>query len=587
MTITASPVPSKTANNKATSKVIAPHGGTLVDLYLAKDEAMAERQRLLGAPAWRLTPRQFCDLELLLNGAFSPLNGFMTRADYDAVLGEMRLADGTLWPIPIVLDVSDEFAETLEPGELVALHDSEGFLIASLEVETKWRPDRHHECLQVYDSEDLAHPGVGAIVDRTHSVYLGGRVRGIGRPLHHDFRRFRDEPAELRQKFQSWGWSRVVAFQTRNPMHWAHKEITFRAAQRAGANLLIHPAVGQTMAGDIDHFSRVRCYEHILKTYPEQTTAFSLLPLAMRMAGPREALWHAIIRKNFGCTHLIIGRDHAGPGNDGNGKAFYDPYAAQQLVGRHQGELGIEMVPFKELVYSRKRGQYVSVDELDKGDPALTISGTEFRRRLRDGLEVPGWFTPPEVVRELRRSYPPRSRQGFTVFLTGLPSAGKSTIANALMIKLLELGGRSVSLLDGDVVRTHLSSELGFSRQHRDLNIRRIGFVAAEISKAGGVAISAAIAPFAQARRAVRQMVSAVGGFVEVHVATPIEVCEARDPKGLYAKARAGLATGVTGIDDPYETPEAPELVIDTRNWTPDAAAQQIILKLEQLGFIV
>jgi sulfate adenylyltransferase len=563
-----------------------PHGGRLIDLYLAGEALESERRRAHGCKSWDLSHRQLCDLELLLNGAFSPLDGFMRPADYDRVVAEMRLADGTLWPIPVTLDVSEAFAEALAAGERVTLRDREGFPIATIEVEAIWRPDKARECELVFATQDPAHPGVAALTRRQHPVYLGGRLRGLARPVHHDFRRFRDDPAGLRAKFESWGWGRVVAFQTRNPMHRAHKEITFRAAQQVGANLLIHPVVGETMPGDIDHFSRVRCYEHILKTYPEQTTAFSLLPLAMRMAGPREALWHAIIRKNFGCSHLIVGRDHAGPGNDGAGRSFYAPYAAQELLLRHQAELGVEAVPFHELVYSENRAQYMPLDGLGADDKALRISGTEFRRRLREGLEVPEWFSPPAVVAELRRSYPPKSRQGFTVFLTGLPSAGKSTIANALGAKLLELGGRSVLLLDGDVVRKHLSSELGFSRAHRDLNIRRIGFVASEISRAGGIAICAAIAPYAETRRQVREMVEAVGGFVEVYVSTPLEVCMRRDPKGLYAKARAGLITGITGIDDPYEPPAAPEIEIDTDGTGTDAAAQQIVLKLEQMGYV-
>jgi sulfate adenylyltransferase len=344
--------------------------------------------------------------------------------------------------------------------------------------------------------------------------------------------------------------------------------------------------VGLTKPGDVDHFTRVRCYEKVLRQYPEQTTALSLLPLAMRMAGPREALWHAIIRRNYGCTHLIVGRDHAGPGNDSSGRPFYGAYDAQELFAQHQEELGVTMVPFRNLVYSQGRAQYVPEDEVEAGEQVLNLSGTELRRRLQQGLEIPDWFTFPEVAEELRRTHPPRHKQGFTVFFTGLSGSGKSTIANALVVKLLELGGRPVTLLDGDVVRKHLSSELGFSREHRDLNIQRIGYVASEITKNGGIAVCAPIAPYARTRARVREMIEPLGGFIEVHVATPLEVCEARDRKGLYAKARAGILKEFTGISDPYEAPEDPELRIDTAELTPDLAAHRILVKLESLGFI-
>jgi sulfate adenylyltransferase len=369
-------------------------------------------------------------------------------------------------------------------------------------------------------------------------------------------------------------------------MHRAHQELTFRAAKEVEANLLIQPVVGMTKPGDVDHYTRVRCYEHLIKAYPEQTTTLSLLPLAMRMGGPREALWHAIIRKYYGCTHFIVGRDHAGPGKDSAGKPFYGPYDAQNLLKEHEKELGITMVPFKNMVYVEDKAQYFPDNEVEQGVRTLDISGTELRRRLQEGADIPEWFSFPEVVAELRRTHPPRHRQGFTVFFTGLSGSGKSTVANALMVKLMEMGGRPVTLLDGDVVRKHLSSELGFSKEHRDLNIQRIGYVASEITKNGGIAICAPIAPYAATRKIVREMIEPLGGFVEIHVATPIEVCEARDRKGLYAKARAGILKGFTGIDDPYEVPAAPELRLDTAELTPDLAAHRIIVKLESLGFI-
>jgi sulfate adenylyltransferase len=369
-------------------------------------------------------------------------------------------------------------------------------------------------------------------------------------------------------------------------MHRAHQELTKRAAAQTEANLLVQPVVGMTKPGDVDHYSRVRCYEHVLRSYPEQTAMLSLLNLAMRMGGPREALWHAIIRKNYGCTHFIVGRDHAGPGKNSKGEDFYHPYAAQELVAKHADELGIAMVPFQEMLFAENRGEYLPADEVTPEDKVLNISGTEFRRRLMNDLDIPEWFSFPTVVQELKRTYPPKAKQGFCLFFTGLSGAGKSTVANAVMAKLLEQGGRTVTLLDGDQVRKHLSSELGFSKEHRDLNVKRIGYVAKEIAKAGGIAICAPIAPYKAVRDDIRQSFLGLGGFIEIHVSTPIATCEERDRKGLYAKARAGLIKGFTGIDDPYEAPENPELSLNTAEMTKDEAAQRVLLKLQGLGYL-
>ncbi len=569
------------------SDLIAPHGGRLVNLQvIPAAERVALKRDAAHLPAWDLTARQLCDLELLLSGAFSPLEGFMTRPDYERVCKEMRLASGVLWPMPITLDVTAEFADKLGDAKQIALRDPEGVALAVLDIEDKWTADREAEARHVFGTADKLHAGANYLLSRANPIYLGGRLRGLEAPRHYDFRHLRLTPRDLRDQFEKLGWHRVVAFQTRNPMHRAHLELTFRAAQIAEANLLIHPSVGMTKPGDIDHYTRVRCYEKLIAHYPEQTSALSLLPLAMRMGGPREALWHAIIRKNHGCTHFIVGRDHAGPGKDSSGKAFYGPYDAQQLVQKHQDELGIVMVPFQEMVYVQERAQYMPSNEVAPGETVLNISGTELRRRLHEGLEIPEWFTYPEVIEELRRTHPPRHKQGFTVFFTGLSGSGKSTLANALLVRLLELGSRPVTLLDGDVVRKHLSSELGFSKEHRNLNILRIGFVASEITKNGGVAICAPIAPYAHARREVREMIEQYGLFVEIHVSTPIAMCESRDRKGLYALARAGKLKEFTGISDPYETPENAELRIDTSDISPDEAVQRIVLKLEALGLI-
>lgn len=566
--------------------LVPPYGGVLVDAVVDDERASELRKASTHWPSLDLTPRHLCDLELLLSGAFSPLRGFLGSADVASVAADMRLSDGTLWPIPVTLDVPDELATQVGPGASVALRDPEGVMLAALHVEEVYRPDRRAEAQGVFGTTDPAHPGVAHLLERTHPNYLAGTLEGIQLPAHHDYAALRYTPAKLRAEFSRLGWRRVVAFQTRNPLHRAHHELTLRAAKQVEANLLIHPVVGMTKPGDVDHYTRVRCYQAIMDGYPHNTAMLSLLPLAMRMGGPREAVWHSIIRRNHGVSHLIVGRDHAGPGKDAQGRPFYGPYDAQDLVRQHEAELGITMVPFRQMLYVEHLDRYLPEDEVPEGARTLTISGTEQRRRLNEGRDLPEWFTPSAVATELRRSYPPRARQGFTVFFTGLSGSGKSTIANVLLVKLLELGGRPVTLLDGDIVRKHLSSELGFSKEHRDINIRRIGFVASEITKNGGIAICAPIAPYDATRKDVRAMVEPGGGFLLIHVSTSLEVCEARDRKGLYAKARAGALPEFTGISDPYEIPEDADVAIDTTDLTPEEAAQQIILHLESEGYV-
>jgi len=570
-----------------TSHLISPHGGELVQLNAPPERADELKAHSREWPSWDLTPRQICDLELLLSGGFSPLRGFLTRSDYEGVCHNMRLASGTLWPIPVTLDVKEEFAKSLKPGSSkIALRDPEGVMLAVLHVEDVWQPDRNAEAEAVFGTASPAHPGADYLLNKGNSWYVGGLIEGLQSPAHYDFRSLRLSPAELRAEFTRLGWRNVVAFQTRNPMHRAHQELTFRAAKTVEANLLLHPSVGMTKPGDVDYFTRVRCYQLLLSKYPRGTVKLSLLPLAMRMGGPKEAVWHALIRKNHGCTHFIVGRDHAGPGNDVNGKPFYGPYEAQELFKKHEADIGVTMVPFSMMVYLEDQDRYVPDNEVPAGSRVLNISGTQLRQRLNEGRDIPAWFTYPEVVQELRRSYPPRHKQGVTIFFTGLSGSGKSTIANVLLTKFLEVGGRPVTILDGDIVRKHLSSELGFSKEHRDINIRRIGYVASEITKNGGIAICAPIAPYDAVRKAVRAMVEPVGGFILVHIATPLEVCEGRDRKGLYAKARAGIVKEFTGISDPYEEPKDAEVVIDTTDLTPEEAAQEIILHLEREGFI-
>jgi sulfate adenylyltransferase len=570
----------------STSHLIAPHGGELVNLIAQPERAAELKAHSKEWPSWDLTGRQVCDLELLMSGGFSPLRGFMTRADYEGVCKNMRLASGVIWPMPITLDVTEAFAKTLTPGSKVALRDPEGVMLAVLNVEDVWQPDRKAEAEQVFGTTSPAHPGVDYLLNRGNPWYVGGKIEGVQPPSHYDFRSLRLTPAELRAELARLGWRKVVAFQTRNPMHRAHQELTFRAAKQVEANLLIHPSVGMTKPGDVDYFTRVRCYQLLISKYPQGTAKLSLLPLAMRMGGPREAIWHALIRKNHGVSHFIVGRDHAGPGNDTNGKPFYGPYDAQELFKKHEADIGVTMVPFNMMVYLQDEDRYIPDNEVKNGSRVLNISGTELRRRLNEGGDIPGWFTYPEVVQELRRSFPPRHNQGVTIFFTGLSGSGKSTIANVLLTKFLETGGRPVTILDGDLVRKHLSSELGFSKEHRDINIRRIGYVASEITKNGGIAICAPIAPYDATRKAVREMIEPHGGFILVHIATSVDVCEQRDRKGLYAKARAGILKEFTGISDPYEEPKDAEVVINTGELSPEEAAQEIILHLEREGFI-
>ena len=536
-----------------------------------------------------LTTRQVCDLELILNGSFNPIKGFMNKNDYESVLKNMRLNDGTLWPIPIILDLNKETIENFDIKEdtKISLRDKEGFLIAIMHVQDVWKPNKKEEAKYVYKSNDKEHPGVNYLYKNINEYYVGGSLKKVQLPHHYDYQLLRHTPEEMKTQFKKLGWKKIVAFQTRNPMHRAHKEIAFNAAIENNANLLIHPVVGPTKPGDVDHYTRVRCYQKILKYFPKGTTTLSLLPLAMRMAGPREALWHAIIRKNYGCTHIIIGRDHAGPGNDKYGNPYYGPYDAQNLLIKHEDEIGIKMVPFKMMVYVKEDDQYMPIDLVPKEKTRLNISGTELRKKLENGKEIPSWFSYPDIVKELQKVYPIKEKQGFTLFFSGLSGSGKSTIANGVLVKLLENGNRRVTLLDGDIVRTHLSSELGFSKAHREINVKRIGYVASEITKNGGIALCAPIAPFKESRQINRKLISQYGNYIQIFVSTPIEECEKRDVKGLYAKARAGELKGFTGIDDPYEKPENCELTIDTTNITPEEAVQEVMLYLEKEGLVI
>ena len=537
--------------------------------------------------SWILSDRQLCDCEMILNKSFKPLNCFMGEQDYHSVLNNMRLSTGELFPIPITLDVSREFSQNLSIGEKIILREKEGFKVALMSIESIWEPDFEEEANFVYGTKDKSHPAVNYLFHMSNKVYLGGKVEKISMPIHYDYRKYRLNPSEVKTKFIENGWDKIVAFQTRNPLHRAHVEMTMRAMQELDANLLLHPVVGLTKPGDLDHYTRVRCYEHVIQRYSENSAMLALLPLAMRMAGPREALLHSIIRKNYGCTHIIIGRDHAGPGNDSNGNPFYGSYDAQDLLSKHQDEIGIQMVPFQFMVYTPNDKSYKTLEDVKSDESYKTISGTELRKILDSGDEIPQWFSYPEVANELKKSRPPLNKRGFTLFFTGLSGSGKSTIANGLLIKFLENGNRPVTLLDGDIVRTHLSSELGFSKKHRSLNVQRIGFVASEITKNGGIAICAPIAPYRHDRRINRELISRVGSFIEVYINTSLDKCEERDSKGLYKLAREGKIKEFTGISDPYEVPESPEITLNSDgSRSPKELVDEVYQILSKKGFL-
>ncbi|MCB1857028.1 MAG: bifunctional sulfate adenylyltransferase/adenylylsulfate kinase [Gammaproteobacteria bacterium] len=562
--------------------------------HLLVDEGRAAelKQASLAFQSITLSRRQLCDLELLLNGGLSPLQGFLGQVEYESVLDDMRLPDGSIWPIPIVLDVPVEFADKLQPGEQVALRDAEGFMPAVLTVEQVWRADKKREAEAVYGTESESHPGVEYLLRHVNQYYISGTLEGIQLPQHYDFETLWDTPAELHGLFSKMGWRRVLAFHTSNPIHRMQREMILQMAKECESHILLHPAVGVTKPGDLHYYARVHCYKAIHRHFPHNLAALSLLPLAMRMAGPREAIWHALVNRNYGCSHFLIGPNHASPPGSGaqsigDGKHFYGLFEAQELAIALAPEMGIEVVPVDSWQYAPQKQRFlpsttIARDQLE----GVEYTNTDLKRALTHDVDVPEWFSYPSVIEELRKVYPPRCRLGFTLFFTGLSGSGKSTIAGILYAKLIEAGGRPVSLLDGDVVRTNLSSELGFSKAHRDINIRRIGFVASEITKNGGVAICAPIAPYRETRRAVRELIEAHGAFIEIHVSTSLEVCEARDRKGLYAKARKGIIPEFTGISDPYNIPENPELRIDTGDLTPAQAAQQVILYLFKEGYI-
>jgi sulfate adenylyltransferase len=558
----------------------------VASLVVGPDRRAELMRDAVSWPSWRLTRRQLCDLEMLACGGFGPLTTFLGRDDHLSVCDSMRLSDGMLWPIPVTLDVSAETVSAAKVSGWLALRDPEGAIVAAIHLTQVWQPDLRAEASAVFATTDERHPGVEYLIRRTNPWYVTGRLEVLNPFRHHDFQHLRHTPSELQREFTERGWSRVVAFNTRNPMHRAHLELTLRGAAQANAHLLIHPVVGETQTGDVDRYTRIRCYQALMPSYPADLAMLSLLPLAMRMGGPREALWHALIRKNYGVTHVIVGRDPAGPRAVPGRAPFYGPYEAQELLERHADEVGVEPISFSQMVYVPATGSYEDEDSVAVDVPRRQISGTELRRRLAVGDELPEWFTPAAVAPELRRRFPSRSKRGFAVVLTGLSGSGKSRLAKMLLHALREADIRGVTLLDGEDLRSRLSSELGFSAPDRVRHMQRVGYVASEIVGVGGVVICALIAPYDETRREIRALLDASGGCVLVHVATPLAVCEQRDRKGLYAKARAGLVADVTGISSPYEEPQDADVVVDLSVDTPEEATDRTLAHLVSEGYL-
>ena len=565
---------------------INPYGTEkLCDLVLPEDKVDILKQASTHYPFITLTQRQICDLELLMNGAYSPLTGFMGQDDYETVVDKMQLANGLLWPMPITFDVSAAFIDqhNINTSSKIALQDGEGFMLAVLSVASIWTPDKEREAEQVYGTTSTEHPGVHYLKEETHSVYIGGEIEGVQLPKYYVFDAYRRTPRQQRAEFANKGWKNVIGYQTSKIIHRLQREFLLDIIKEHQGQLLIQPVIGSTKPGDTHYYTRMHCYEAVLKYFPKQLTMLSIMPLSMRMAGARESLWYGIIHQNYGCTHFIVGPNHALPPQNDHAIS----YKAQALIKQYENALEIKMIPVEEYQYVAECDCFLSASKLTKkGQQGRRFSEQKIREALHLDKIIPNWCSYPEVIQEMKAAYPPRLKQGFTLFFTGLSGSGKSTIAKIVNAQLIEHGSRPVTLLDGDVVRLNLSSELGFSKQHRDLNIRRIGFVANEITKNGGVAICAPIAPYTKSRRKVREQIEQYGSFIEIHVSTPLNVCEGRDRKGLYAKARKGIIPEFTGISDPYEMPEKPELAIDTSSISALEASQRVILYLFQKGYV-
>lgn len=537
-------------------------------------------------PSITLDERCLCDLELLAIGGFSPLKTFMGQNDYLSVLQNMRLANGTLWPLPVTLPVDP--SSGLEVGKPLALRDVYGNLVGLLHVQEIYPIEKPLEAASAYGTHDPLHPSV-AYLNRSSGHYCSGPLEVIRVPPHYDFVSLRRTPAELREHFEKLGWSKIVAFQTSAYMFRPHEEPARNAASQIGAGLLIQPVVGTTKPGDVDHYTRIRSYKALAETaFEPGQCVLSLLPLTMRMAGPRDALLGSIISRNFGCTHFMVGPDHASPGLDSTGKPFYSPLAAQEFLKSNQDEIGIRLISYTPWVYLPDLDQFASPDDIPAGSKTADISADQVRDDyLARGIPLPDWFCRPAVASILSETSPPKNRQGLTIWFTGLSGSGKSTIAHGLVERLAEYG-RNVAFLDGDEIRTHLSKGLGFSKEDRDTNIHRVGYVAGLLAAQGGTTICSVVSPYRAPRDHARKL--SRGHFVEIFCDTPIDICETRDVKGLYAKARAAVADGkglgFTGVDDPYEPPLNPEVTLDTSRLGVPECVDVIVGKLKELGYI-
>jgi sulfate adenylyltransferase len=564
------------------------YGNTAFTSMMSIEESDRLKKEIAASCTITLTERQLCDLEMILSNAMNPLNGFMNETCYSSVIENMSLDNSLLWSMPITLDVSKEQLDAFGEATKLGLCDSEGFMLATIDIDSVWKADKNREALQIYGTNDLSHPGVQYLFNEVKEYYIGGKVNGMQLPTHYDFESLRHTPELLRKEFKKVGWNKVVAFHTSKPMHRIHHEITTDAAKSIGANILIHPVSGVGKPGDLAYYSRVHCYQAVMKYYANHLAMLSLIPQAIRMAGPREAIHNMIVRQNYGCSHFIIGPEHASPPGVRSGvQRFYERYSAQKLINEVQSKLDIKMVPVEEKGFSTKRKSYISCETASK-EKEETQNYTErnFNQALEHGQPIPEWYSYPEVIHELGKVRLTRKKKGLTLFFTGLSGSGKSTLAKLIYARFIEQGDKPVTLLDGDVVRANLSSELGFSKEHRDINVKRIGYVASEITKNRGVAICAPIAPYESIRMSIREMIEEYGSFIEIHVATPLETCEGRDRKGMYAKARKGIIKNFTGISDPYEVPVKPEIKIDTTGATPVECAQEIMLYLFKEGYI-
>lgn len=563
-------MPKKSSQNKPSPK------DKLVNLLVDDERATVLKNIALSLPDITLNDRQLGDLGLLSLGAFSPLSGFMSRVDYESVIDRMCLQNGTFWPIPICLDIPEILARALDIGQSVTLRDPEGFLLAILHIEDIWAIDKEKEAQLIYNTRDQKHPGVYYLYRSIGDYYVGGKLEVLNLPVHYDSKKLRNTPHEIHDLFKKLSWSRIIGYPTQHPIHRPQYEITLQAMQKAKANLLILPLEGVSKPGDFDHFTRIRCYQALSSYYPPDSYVLNLLPLSQRMTGYRDILLNGIIAKNYGCTHFLVEKN----------QELKHQANHWEILESSFNDIGINLLLFEEVVYLPFEDEYRAIENVPKKTQTISLSASEIQERILSGKNIPQWATFSEVLEEMQKAHPPPSRKGFTIFLTGLSGSGKSTVAKVLYSRFQEIGSRPVTLLDGDIVRQNLSSQLSFSKEDRDINVRRIGFVAGEITKNRGIAICAPIAPYNGTRREIRERIETYGGFIEVHVSTPLEECEKRDRKGMYAKARAGLIKDFTGIDDPYEIPERPEVRIDTTDISPDEAAQEILLVLTQKGFI-